>query len=280
MSPRDGPGEVYIHGTDPGEQERLALMNDLVNAPALAEMRLRGGEKILELASGLGVMARAMARLAGPGGKVIGIERSPEQIEGARRLARAAGEEGLVETRAGDAFAPPLSEAEWGSFDVVHARFLLEHVRDPLGIVKVMVRAARPGGRVVVEDDNHDTLRLWPEPEGWSELWGAYMDRFRAVGCDPLVGARLVALLHEAGARPSRTALVPYTGCKGGPLFEGIARNLVEVVAGTRAGVVEDGLMTAAAFDAALGALREWMRRPDAAIWYYIAWAEGIRPDR
>jgi len=270
----------YIHGTDPEEQARLALMNDLINAPSLAEMRLRGGERVLEMASGLGVMARAMARAAGLSGKVVGIERSPQQIETARRLARQAGEESLIETRQGDAFDPPLAANEWGTFDVVHARFLLEHVRDPLGIVKVMVRAARPGGRIVVEDDNHDTLRLWPEPPGWRALWQAYMDRFRSLGCDPLVGTRLAALLHEAGAIPARTALIPYTSCQGGPLFEGITRNLVEVVAGTRGGILEEGLLAATDFDEAIAALEAWSRRPDAAAWYYIAWAEGRRPEQ
>ncbi len=274
----DRTQDAYIHGTDPEEQARLALMNDLINAPSLAEMKLRGGERILEMASGLGLMARAMARAAGPSGKVVGIERSREQIETARRLAREAGEESLIETRQGDAFDPPLAADEWGSFHVVHARFLLEHVRDPLGIVKVMVSAARPGGRIVVEDDNHDTLRLWPEPPGWRALWQAYMDRFRSIGCDPLVGTRLAALLHEAGAIPTRTALIPYTSCQGGPLFDGIARNLIGVVAGTREGILEDELLTGSAFDEGIAALEAWSSSPDATVWYYIAWAEGRRP--
>lgn len=278
MNPSEGPSDSYIHGTDAHEQARLLLMNDLINGRSLAELNLRGGERVLEVASGLGVMARAMARAAGDSGKVVGIERSTEQIERARRLAEEAGEEELVETRRGDAFDPPLEEREWGSFDLVHARFLLEHVRDPLGAVKVMVRAARPGGRVVIEDDNHDTLRLWPEPEGFGRLFTAYMECFTRIGCDPRVGTRLVSLLHDAGAEPRRTALIPYTACAGSPLFAGIVRNLAEVIGTTRKDAVEGGLLDAASFDAAIGELGAWGTRPDAAIWYYIAWAEGRRP--
>jgi ubiquinone/menaquinone biosynthesis C-methylase UbiE len=274
---RDHSGE-YIHGTDPEEQARLALMNTLINRPSLAELALKGGEKILEVASGLGHMARAMARAAGPSGTVIGIEQSAEQIAGAHCLAAAAGEEGLVETRQGDALDPPLSEAEWGSFDLVHARFLLEHVTDPEGITSMMVRAARPGGRIVVEDDNHEMLRLWPEPDGFHRLIQAYMDMFRHLGCDPLVGGRMVSLLHQTGAIPVRTALIPYTACKGSPLFDGIVRNLVEVVGGTRKAVVENGLLDAATFDAGVASLQAWAGLPDATVWYYICWAEGRRP--
>jgi SAM-dependent methyltransferase len=280
MSDESPSESTYIHGTDPEEQDRLALMNELINRPSLAELGLRGGERILELASGLGVMARAMARAVGPTGEVIGIERSAEQIAGSSRLAAAAGEGELFQVRRGDAYRPPIEEHEWGSFDVVHARFLLEHVPDPLGIVKVMVRAARPGGRIVIEDDNHDTLRLWPEPEGFTALWQAYMDGFREIHCDPLIGTKMISLLHDAGAVPVRAALIPYTACTGEPLFEGIVRNLVEVVNGAREGIVRAGLLEAGRFDTAIAALREWGSRPDGAVWYYIAWAEGRRPER
>jgi ubiquinone/menaquinone biosynthesis C-methylase UbiE len=271
---------TYIHGTDPEEQERLALMNEIINRASVAELGVRGGARILELASGLGHMARAMARAAGPRGEVIAIERSSEQIASARRLAEAAGEEGLHETRQGDALHPPLEEREWGTFDLVHARFLLEHVADPLGIVEVMVRAARPGGRIVIEDDNHDTLRLWPEPAGFAELWQAYMDGFRKIGCDPVIGTKLVSLLLEAGARPVRTAIIPYTACAGSPLFDGVVRNLIEVIRGTRRTIVDGGLMAGDAFDAAIASLKEWSALPDAACWYYLCWAEGSRPSR
>ena len=44
-----------------------------------------------------------MARTAGHSGRVLGIERSPEQIRAAVRAARAGGEGRLVEWRRGDA---------------------------------------------------------------------------------------------------------------------------------------------------------------------------------
>ena len=65
---------IYIHGTSEEEQRRLSLMNDvLLNNAALREMKLRGDERIIDFASGLGQFARAMAR-AVPRGHVVGIE--------------------------------------------------------------------------------------------------------------------------------------------------------------------------------------------------------------
>ncbi|MBI4168495.1 MAG: methyltransferase domain-containing protein [Acidobacteria bacterium] len=275
---RSGPSH-YLHGTSAKEQRRLSLMNDVVNRGSLAELGVRGGERILEFGSGLGQMARAMARAAGPGGRVVGIERSRAQLAEARRLARAAGEEHLVDLRLGDASAPPLRPGEWGSFDVAHGRFILEHVPDPLAVVRAMVRAVRPGGRIVLEDDDHDVLRLWPEPPGVMALWRAYIRAFESLGNDPYVGRRLVSLLHRAGAAPRRNTWIFFGSCAGHPDFPLLVGNLLSLLRGARAGIVNGDLLDDRAFEAATAAVEDWSGRPDAAFWYAIAWAEGIRPE-
>lgn len=71
-----------------------------------------------------------------------------------------------------------------------------------------MVRAARPGGRIILEDDDHAVLRLWPEPAGFSSLWQAYIEEYKKLGYDPYMGRRLVELLHQEGAN-----LPAITGC-------------------------------------------------------------------
>src|SRR3989442_11795645 len=100
-------GSRYLHGTDPREQARLARLNDLINRASLAKLGLPGGGRILEVGSGLGQFARAMARLAGPPGRGLGIERSPEQLRGAMRAARGPGEARPVERGRGEPPAPP-----------------------------------------------------------------------------------------------------------------------------------------------------------------------------
>jgi SAM-dependent methyltransferase len=253
-------------------------MNDLLNRRCLDELRLAGGERILDLGCGLGLFARAMARAAGPGGRVVAIERSPAQIARARRLAADQGEATLVDLRRGDATDPPLRRAEWGSFDVVHARFLLEHVPDPDAVVRVMLRAARPGGRIVLADDDHDVMRLHPEPRGFRALWEAYIRAFERNGNDPYVGRRLVRLLAAAGARPARNTWVFFGSASGAPDFAAIVANARTLLEKTRPRIVGQRLLGGAAFDAALRALRAFGRRNDAAFWYALCWAEGVRP--
>lgn len=263
----------YIHGTSKDEQGRLSLMNRLMNEAAVRELQLRGGERVIDFGSGLGQLTRALARAAGR--PVLGIERSAEQLAEALRLA--SGEALLLELRQGEVEAPPLRDDEWGTFDVAHGRFVLEHVRDPLAVVRQMVRAVRPGGRVVLQDDDHDVLRCHPEPAGLRALWHAYERTYDRLGCDPYIGRRLPALLHEAGAKPVRCTQIFFGACAGEERFAGLVENLIGVIDSAREAIVSGGLLPRDEFGRAIDELRRWAARPDAALWYAIFWAEGVR---
>ncbi len=266
----------YIHGTHPDEQRRLALLNDLINAACVRELALGGGERILDVGAGLGQLTRALGRAAGRA--VLGIERSAEQIAEARRLASAAGEETLLDLRRGDALAFPLEPGEWGTFDVVHARFILEHVPAPERVVAQMVRAVRPGGRVVVCDDDHDLLRLRPDPPGLREVWGAYVRTYDRNGNDPYVGRRLVELLAAAGAAPRRATWLFFGACAGEESFPGFVENLAGNLRGAREAIAATGAVSAGDVDRCLEAIAAFGQRPDAVIWYGMPWAEGVSP--
>ena len=267
----------YLHGSEPDEQRRLHAMNAIINPPLLRELHLRGGERILDIGSGLGQFTRAMARAAGKAARVVGVERDPRQLAEARRLAEEAGESGLVDLREGDALDLPLEDPEWGSFDLVHARFLLEHLPDPERAVRAMVRATCPGGRIVLADDDHPLLRAWPEIPGFAALWSAYQEAFRRLGTDPEIGRRLVALLHEAGAKPRRNTWVFFGSCAGSETWEPLVANLINVVRTARGTIEEHKLLPAGAFEHGLEEIARWAERPDAAFWLAIAVAEGVR---
>ena len=283
------PTTRYVHGTSPREQERLQIMNDVLNRGALAAIDLRGGERILDLGSGTGQLSRALARAAGgraAGGRAAGgraslvaVERSEEQLREAVRLAREAGEQDLVDFRLGDALAPPLRDDEWGRFDLAHTRFLLEHLPQPLEAVRIMRRAVRPGGRIVLQDEDHTIMRLWPDPPGVDAMWQAYVRSYEQKGNDPRIGIKLAALLHQAGARPARSSWVNFGACAGETRFPALVENLARVLEGAREAVVATGLMDLRQCDAALAALRAWGERPDAALVYALACVEGVRPE-
>jgi SAM-dependent methyltransferase len=239
-------------------------------------MAPRRGDRILDAGSGLGQFSRAMARATGT--KVVAVEKSAEQLRKAEAFAREAGEESLVALRSGDVRELPLSPQEWGSFDVAHTRFVLEHLHDPSRAVSQLVAAVRPGGRIVLEDDDHAVLRLWPEVPAAMAAWDAYVATYAAHGNDAFIGRRLVSLLAEAGATPVRNTWIFFGSCAGNAAFEGFVENLAGVLESSREDVVRGALLSDAALDAGIASFRQWGSRPDAAIWYAMAWAEGVRP--
>jgi len=269
--------EAYLHGAHPDEQDRLSRLNDLLNEASIREARVQSGNRVVDFGSGLGQLTRAFARAAVPGGSVVGIERDAAQRDKALDLADRAGETGLVDFRSGNVYDPPLDPNEWGSFDIAHARFVLEHVSDPQAVVNAMVQAVRPGGRVILQDDDHETLRCWPEPPGLSTLMAAYVRAISVNHNDPFIGRRLGTLLTRAGAATRRANQVNFGGCAGDENFPVLVENLIGVIQGIRARMLTEDLLDPADYDRAIDELRAWGKRPDAAIWYAVPWIEGHR---
>lgn len=123
------PKSVYIHGATLAEQYRLSKLNDLLNKRCLLALQLEGGEKILDVGSGLGQFSLAMAQKIGKKGAVIGIERNEAQLSTAKALVANSPQTANIEFRSGNAYALPLSKNEWASFDLVHTRFLLMPIK-------------------------------------------------------------------------------------------------------------------------------------------------------
>ncbi len=268
---------TYIHGSSAVERERLALMNSLINRRCLDLLRLDGESLVLDVGSGTGIFAALMAATLPPEARVIGVERDADQLAAAQ--ARPPATEGAtLEFRQGEATALPLRGEEQGRVDLAHTRFLLEHVPEPQAVVNAMVAAVRPGGRIALLDDDHALLRTHPEPPGLHAAWRAYWRTYRTLGTDPLVGRKLVRLLHRAGAEPLRIDQAFYGACAGEAAFTGIVDNLVGVLSGARAQVLAGGEVTAGDYDAAVAGLSDLKQRPDGALWYVINFAEGRRP--
>ncbi|TIN48366.1 MAG: methyltransferase domain-containing protein [Mesorhizobium sp.] len=265
----------YTHGSSEAEQQRLTALNKRLNQRCLDAAQLVVGERVVDFGAGLGQFSRMMARATGV--PVLALERSPEQIAEALRQADADGDLAFLEMRQGDVLAPLLTDNEIGQFDVAHARFVLEHLPDPLLLVRNMAGAVRPGGRVILSDDDYDGLRLWPEPPGFASLWHAYQRTYDRHGNDPIIGRRLVQLLHQADLRPRRITFVFFGGCAGEPDFEAVVRNIASIIDEAMDDIVAIGLPPQSV-TATLDALIDWSKEPDSAVWFGMSWAEAVRP--
>lgn len=115
-------------------------------------MALARTADILEVGSGTGVVARALASREGFSGRVTAVEQSPVLTEVARRLADEEGVGERTEFRVGDAHALDFPDA---CFDAVVAHTTVSHVTDPLAVLKESARVLRPGGVFAAFDGDY-----------------------------------------------------------------------------------------------------------------------------
>ena len=111
-------------------------------APRMAEAaRVGAGQRVLDVACGTGVLARALPARVGPRGAVTGLDINEGMLAVARRQAPG------IEWRQGAAEALPFADA---SFDAVVSQFGLMFFQDRPKAIGEMLRVLRPGGRLAV----------------------------------------------------------------------------------------------------------------------------------
>ena len=134
MAPGWGERHDYIEErAQPVTERMLALL-----APA-------GGETVLEIAAGTGVVGLAAARLVSPGGRVVISDFSEKMVELSRSRARALG---LANVECRELDAENLDLAS-GSVDGVVCRWGYMLMGDPAKALAETRRVLRPGGRLV-----------------------------------------------------------------------------------------------------------------------------------
>jgi ubiquinone/menaquinone biosynthesis C-methylase UbiE len=105
---------------------------------------LRPGERVLDVASGTGAVARAAAAVVGPAGTVIATDVSAQML--AHVAGRSASGSAAIETIVAPATELPIED---DSVDLVTCQQGLQFVPDAVAAVREMRRVLRPGGRAV-----------------------------------------------------------------------------------------------------------------------------------
>ncbi|MCZ7590056.1 MAG: methyltransferase domain-containing protein [Gaiella sp.] len=110
--------------------------------------RLEPGERVLDLGSGAGTDSLVAAQMVGDGGRVTGIDMTPEMVAKARGAAAELGVAN-VEFLEGEAERLPFEDA---SFDVVISNGVIDLIPDKDVVFSELHRVLTPGGRIQVAD--------------------------------------------------------------------------------------------------------------------------------
>ncbi|MGH3770259.1 MAG: class I SAM-dependent methyltransferase [Pseudonocardiaceae bacterium] len=125
------------------------------------------------------------------------------------------------------------------TFDLVHTRFVLIHLPDRDEALARIVAAARPGGWVVVGDQDSRAVAPARPSEVFTRVWAAYLATLTRAGADIGYGQRIPAVLEGHGLRDVQ-ANGESTYWRGGSLAGQFYQRAIELL---RAEILATGLV-------------------------------------
>jgi ubiquinone/menaquinone biosynthesis C-methylase UbiE len=162
-------------------------------AALLGRAGVAAGMRTVDLGCGGGNVTIEIARLIAPA-IATGIDMDEVKLALAREAATTAGIAN-VEFRA-------MNLHDWhesAAYDVVYTRFVLQHLSQPVQMLRQMWEAVRPGGVVIAEDADFDGWVCYPPSSGLDFFTRSYAEVIRRSGGDHSMARKLYAYFIEAG---------------------------------------------------------------------------------
>lgn len=152
------------------------------NSAAYLIEHLRPGLSVLDVGCGPGTITAGLAGRVAPG-RVVAADSAEAVLDEARRNTASLDN---VEVAVADVHALDFAD---GTFDIVHAHQVLQHIGDPVHALREMRRVTRPGGLVAVREADFGTMIWYPEPPGMDAWLPVYYRVARGTAVSPTPGA-------------------------------------------------------------------------------------------
>lgn len=265
------PRDAYTHGHHDSVL-RSHRWRTAENSAAYLLPHLHGGLSVLDVGCGPGTITVDLAQTVAPG-VVTGIDTSAKVLERAREHAASAGVENVDFVEA-DVYALPFDS---GSFDIVHAHQVLQHLSDPVLALREIKRVTKPGGLVAVRDADYAAMAWFPESEALTEWNTLYHEVAHANGAQPDAGRRLLSWVREAGFADEGIVASAGVWCYANETDRGWWGDLwAERCLSSQFGIQarDTGLADDVALEELAHGWREWSRQPDG--WFSITHGEVL----
>lgn len=197
MMKRPTPTGDYVLGHSDRELERLSTQARLYEPFTMQFLRDAGitaGMHVLDVGCGSGDVSFLAARMVGPTGEVIGLDRAPAAVAMATRRAQ---QLQLSNTRfvEGDP-----GEISFGRpFDAVVGRMVLMFCHDPSDMLGKLAAHVRPGGVIAFQEVDFTGCRSLPALPIFNRCLRWIAECLERSGADPYLGLKLYAAFRTAG---------------------------------------------------------------------------------
>jgi ubiquinone/menaquinone biosynthesis C-methylase UbiE len=202
----DDKGTTYLHGYDPTEQKRLLKQARFLEPYVYAGIELEECERLLEVGCGVGAQTKILLRRF-PEMKIDCVDLSERQLLAAADLLKEEIKEKRVRLFRQNA---EQLDMKFKNYDAVFLCWFLEHVPDPLKVLKRVKNHLRAGGRIYCTEPFNQALFMEPYSAAYLKYWFEFNDYQWTIGGHPFIGAKLGNLLLDAGFGYIRTELRPF----------------------------------------------------------------------
>ncbi len=190
----------YVLGHSDQELERLSAQAQVIEPLTrqfFREADIQAGMRVLDVGCGSGDVSFLAARMVGPTGQVVGVDRAEGAVATASRRAL---DLGVSNTRfvVGDAGAVAFEEP----FDAVVGRYVLMYSPDPAALLRQVAVQVRPGGVIAFQEVDWTGYRSLPLLPTWDRCARWIVAALQGSGADPYLGLKLFATFTSAGLPP------------------------------------------------------------------------------
>ena len=195
---RASVGDDYVLATGDEGAARLHLLDEVYGASSRAACEAAGlgaGWRVADIGCGVGDLSCWFAERVGPGGSVIAMDVSADQLRHGRERAGRLGHDNISFVE-GSAYEPGLPA---GELDLVFCRFLLCHLQRPADALAQMAALLRPGGTLVAQDMVMTSMFSDPPSQAYRRFAELAVEVGAALGVDYDVGRRLFGMFRDLG---------------------------------------------------------------------------------
>lgn len=212
----------YVLGHSSDELDRLIAQSRFfgeLSEQLLTAAGICAGNRPLDIGCGAGDLSFLLAKLVGPAGEVVGIDRSAEAIALAQKRAHDAGLHN-VHFVTGD-----IGEfASNATFDAIVGRLVLMYLDDPVPQLRKLARNLKPGGTFAFHEIYVQGASSHPHLPLLQTALERIAETFHRADSDPSMGLRLPQLFRDAGLPPPSTLVhTRLAACDETSLFQQLA---------------------------------------------------------